>query len=58
MSHKKKRGPYEIRWKPTNAGRDGGYGSVRSFIATLKNPNDASKKLRKRGIIISVRRAR
>jgi len=54
----KKRGQYEVRYKAINGGKRGGYGPVKSFIATLKDPNDANKKLRTRGIIISVRRLR
>lgn len=56
--NKSRRVPYEIRWKPLNGGRDGGYGKVKSFIAHLSDPNQASKKLRQPGQVVSVRRAR
>lgn len=53
-----KRGLYEIRYQETGAGRDGGLGPVRSFLATLSSPKKARKKMRRNGVIVSVTRAR
>jgi len=52
-----KRGTYEIRWKPIN-GKNGGLGPVKSFMTTLSDPKQASKKLRAHGYIVSVRKVR
>lgn len=55
---KKKRGPYEVSYKPTNGGSRGGLGPERSFIATLSRGSaaEAKKKMRTPGIIVSIRR--
>jgi hypothetical protein len=52
-----KRGRFEIRYKPTNHGRDGGLGPVRSFLATLSRGTleEAQKKLRTPGVVIGIK---
>lgn len=52
-----KRGSYEARYKQANAGKNGGLGPVKSFVFFGK-PGDARSKMRRPGIIISVRKAR
>ena len=49
---------YRIRFKELNNGRDGGLGSVKSFKASGNNPHDATRKLRKKARILSVRRVK
>ena len=53
-----KRGQFEISFKPSNGGKNGGLGPERSFIATLSkgSSSEAQKKLRTPGIIVSIRR--
>ena len=53
-----KRGVFEVRYKPTNHGRDGGFGPVKSFLTNASCPTAAGKKLRKPGIVVSVRKYR
>jgi len=46
---------YRVRFRETGRGRDGGLGDVKSCKMSLRTPNQASGKLRKRGIVVSVR---
>lgn len=48
---------FRVRFKEPNKGRDGGYGPTKSFKTTARDQNSAAKKLRKRAVIISVRKA-
>ncbi len=47
---KKKR--VRVRFREIGKGRDGGLGAVKSFLSSSKN---ATKKLRKNAIIVSIR---
>lgn len=47
---------FRIRFQEFNKGRDGGLGPVKSFKTSAKNGNDAARKLKKRGKIISIRK--
>ncbi len=47
---------FRVRFKELGTGRDSGDGEVKSYKCKAKNCNDAARRLRKRGRIISVRR--
>ena len=55
-----KRGTYEIRYREIGTGRDGGLGPTRSFLATLSRGSvkEASKKMRRHGVIVGVSKSR
>lgn len=46
---------FRVRFREIGKGRDGGLGDTQACKLSLRNPNDASTKLRKRAVIISVR---
>jgi len=46
---------FRVRFREIGKGRDGGFGDVKSCKLSLRNPDDASNKLRRRAVIISVR---
>lgn len=47
---------FRIRFRELDKGRDGGLGPVKSYKCVARNGEDAKRKLRKRGRIISVRK--
>ena len=49
------RNVYRVRFKEMN-GRNGGFGETKSFKTSASGPHDASRKLRKKGVVISVRK--
>jgi len=54
-----KRPVFRVRFKEIGTGRDGGFGSVKSFRTTARDPQAATRKLRKKGVrVLSVRRAK
>jgi hypothetical protein len=46
---------YRVRFRELGKGRDGGLGDVKSCKMSLRQPNQASGKLKKRATVISVR---
>ena len=50
-----KRNSYEIRFKESSKGRDGGLGKVKAFRTSASSPQKAIKKMRKKGRILSIR---
>jgi len=47
---------FKVKFRELNKGRDGGLGDVKSYKCFAKDGNDAARRLRKRGRIISVRK--
>ena len=48
---------FRVKFKELNGGRDGGLGEIKSFRTTARTPQDAARKMRKKGRVISVRKA-
>jgi len=48
---------FRVRFKELNKGRDGGFGPTKSFKTTARNTDAAARRLRKRAVILSVRKA-
>jgi hypothetical protein len=46
---------YRVKFKEIGKGRDGGFGDPKTCKMSLRDPNQAGSKLRKRAVIISVR---
>lgn len=49
---------FRVKFKEVNSGKNGGFGSVKSFKTTARDPQSAARKLKKRGVVLSVRRIR